>query len=135
MDKDEVGTLLCDKGLRLTRQRVDLARRLFSGVARHVCAEQLYAEALSVGTPMSLATIYNTLHQFTKVGLLRPIGVETSKVYFDTDTSDHHHLFIQDEDTLLDIPEGSVMVNGLPSVPEGMELLSIDIIVRVKRTG
>src|SRR5262249_2731190 len=58
-------------GLRPTRQRLCLARLLFEPGDRHVTAEQLHSEANAARVEVSLATVYNTLHQFTEAGLLR----------------------------------------------------------------
>src|SRR5690606_6602030 len=78
-------------GLRPARQRVALAELLFAGPHRHVSAEQLHAEANQASVNVSLATIYNSLHQFREAGLLREVAVDAARSYFDTDTSDHHH--------------------------------------------
>src|SRR5262245_10917748 len=80
-------------GLRPTRQRLALARLLIESGDRHVTAEQLHGEAVEAGIQVSLATVYNTLHQFTEVGLLREVVVEPSRSYFDTNTTEHHHFF------------------------------------------
>src|SRR3974390_2435183 len=100
----DVKTMLRDVGLRPTRQRMALGWMLFGKGDRHVTAEILYEEALSAKVPVSLATIYNTLHQFTDAGLLRQVAVDGSKTYFDTNVSDHHHFFIEGENDLVDIP-------------------------------
>ncbi|MEQ8935098.1 MAG: Fur family transcriptional regulator [Amphiplicatus sp.] len=80
-------------GLRPTRQRLALAKLLFDGRDRHLTAEKLHVEAQAAAIPVSLATVYNTLHQVTDAGLLREIAVDASRSYFDTNTSDHHHFF------------------------------------------
>jgi Fur family transcriptional regulator, iron response regulator len=97
-------------GLRPTRQRMALGRILFGKGDRHVTAEILYEEALSAKVPVSLATIYNTLHQFTDAGLLRQVAVDGSKTYFDTNLSEHHHFFIEGENDLVDIPHSDVWI-------------------------
>src|ERR1700722_15326672 len=82
-------------GLRPTRQRIALARLLFDGGDRHITAEQLHGEALGAVIRVSLATVYNTLHQFTDAGLLREVVVEPGRSYFDSNTTDHHHFFCE----------------------------------------
>ena len=84
-------------GLRPTRQRVALGVLLFRDGDRHVTAEMLHDEAVRDQIPVSLATVYNTLHQFTEAGLLREVAIEGSKTYFDTNTSDHHHFYYEHE--------------------------------------
>ena len=119
-------------GLRPTRQRVALADLLFAKGNRHLTAEQLHEEAVVAGVPVSLATVYNTLHQFTEAGLLRILAIEGSKTYFDTNTSDHHHFFIEGENRVFDIPEAPVRVTNLPAPPDGLEIVNVDIVVRLR---
>jgi Fur family iron response transcriptional regulator len=118
--------------LRPTRQRLGLARLLFTKGGRHVTAERLHAEAVESGLRVSLATIYNTLHQFTAAGLLREIIVEAGRAYFDTNTHIHHHFFFEATGRLKDIPGGAVAVSGLPAPPRGTEIARIDVVVRVR---
>ncbi len=120
-------------GLRPTRQRIALAELLFAGEHRHVSAEQLHAEASGARVLVSLATIYNTLHQFQQAGLLREVAVDASRSYFDTDTSDHHHFYLEDEQRVIDIPTGAIVINGLPDAPSGMVVTHVDVVVRVRK--
>jgi Fur family transcriptional regulator, iron response regulator len=120
-------------GLRPTRQRMALGWILFAKGDRHVTAEMLYEEANRAKVPVSLATIYNTLHQFTEVGLLRQVAVDGSRAYFDTNNSMHHHFFIEDQNELLDIPASDVVVGNAPVPPEGYEIARIDVVVRLRR--
>jgi len=106
---------------------------LFGKGDRHLTAEMLYEEATRAKVPVSLATVYNTLHQFTEVGLLRQVAVDGSKSYFDTNASEHHHFFVEGEDALVDIPEAEVIVGKMPTAPEGYEIARIDVVVRLKR--
>ncbi len=119
-------------GLRPTRQRLALAGILFDGSDRHVSAEWLFDIAKQSGVDVSLATVYNTLHQFTSAGLLREITVDSTRTYFDTNVGDHHHMFLEHEDRVIDVPPHAVSVNRLPDIPEGMELVSVDVLVRVR---
>jgi len=129
---EDIMELLCDAGLRPTRQRLALARQLFTGADRHVTAEQLHSESLSQGNSVSLATVYNTLHQFTAAGLLRELVVDAGRSYFDTNVSAHHHLYFEDNGKLLDVSGEKVTICDLPALPEGAEVSRIDIIIRAK---
>ncbi|WP_193177935.1 iron response transcriptional regulator IrrA [Oricola nitratireducens] len=120
-------------GLRPTRQRVALAELLFAKGDRHLAAEDLHGEAVSSGVPVSLATVYNTLHQFTGAGMLRILAVEGTRTYFDTNTSDHHHFYIEDEGEVIDVPVSNLKVENLPEPPEGMEVANIDVVIRLRR--
>lgn len=119
-------------GLRPTRQRLALAELLFAKGDRHVTAEALHAEAVTANVPVSLATIYNALNQFTGAGLLREVAIEGQKTYFDTNTSSHHHFYVESEECLLDIPAGNLRVVGLPATPAGKKIDRIDVIVRLR---
>lgn len=121
-----------DAGLRPTRQRIALASLLFAKGDRHLSAEELHEEALVAGVPVSLATVYNTLHQFTDAGLLRILAVEGARTYFDTNTSDHHHFFVEGENRVYDIAPGPVRVENLPEPPPGMEIANVDIVIRLR---
>ena len=121
--------------LRPTRQRIALGWLLFGKGDRHVTAETLYEEAVAMKVPVSLATVYNTLHQFTEAGLLNEIAVDGSRTYFDTNITPHHHFLIEETNALVDIPEGEVAVHGLPQAPEGTEIARVDVIVRIKRSA
>jgi Fur family transcriptional regulator, iron response regulator len=120
-------------GLRPTRQRMALARLLFETSDRHVTAEQLHGEATAASIPVSLATVYNALHQFTAGGLLREVVVEPGRSYFDTNIDDHHHFFCESTGMLQDIPGAAVMVGQLPLPPAGTEISRVDVIIRVRR--
>jgi len=121
-------------GLRPTRQRVELASHLFTGPDRHVTAESLHDEVVGSGIKVSLATVYNTLHQFTAAGLLRQVVVDAARGYFDTNTGDHQHFFLEDEGTLIDIPGEVIRVAGVPTAPAGMAVDRVDVVVRVRRS-
>lgn len=129
----DVKAMLRQVGLRPTRQRMALGWILFRKGDRHLTAEMLYEEATQAKVPVSLATVYNSLHQFTEVGLLREVAVDGSKTYFDTNASDHHHFFVEGENALLDIPEAEVLVGRMPEPPPGYEVARIDVVVRLKR--
>ena len=129
----DVKAKLREVGLRPTRQRMSLGWILFGKGDRHVTAEMLYEEASKAKVPVSLATVYNTLHQFTDAGLLRQVAVDGSKTYFDTNNSQHHHFFVEGENALLDIPDSDVVVGKTPIAPEGYEIARIDVVVRLRR--
>jgi Fur family transcriptional regulator, iron response regulator len=119
-------------GLRPTRQRLLLARLLLENGERHVTAEQLHAEAAGAESQVSLATVYNTLHQFVDAGLLQQVVVEPGRSYFDTNTAEHHHFFCEQSGMLQDIAAEELTVRGIPLPPVGTEIERVDIIVRVR---
>jgi Fur family transcriptional regulator, iron response regulator len=118
--------------LRPTRQRLLLARLLLENGERHVTAEQLHAEAADTESQVSLATVYNTLHQFVDAGLLQQVVVEPGRSYFDTNTAEHHHFFCEKSGMLQDIAAGELTVRGIPLPPLGTEIERVDVIVRVR---
>ncbi|HEY6578891.1 MAG TPA: Fur family transcriptional regulator [Rhizomicrobium sp.] len=122
-------------GLRPTRQRRLLAELLFKHGDRHVTAELLHQEASETGCPVSLATIYNALHQFTAAGLLRQVVVESTRSYFDTNTNRHQHFYDEEQGELIDIAGDSIAVTGVPEPPEGMAVAQVDVVVRIRQAS
>ncbi|VAW18980.1 Iron-responsive regulator Irr [hydrothermal vent metagenome] len=127
----DIVDMLRGAGLRPTRQRVSLAALLFSQGDRHTTAENLYEEAHDAGVRISLATIYNALHQFTEAGLLRELAVDGTRTYFDTNTGDHQHFFIESEGEMIDIPAPSLKVTGIPDLPRGKRIDRVDVMIRL----
>ncbi|ENN84415.1 ferric uptake regulator, Fur family regulator [Rhizobium freirei PRF 81] len=128
-----IETRLRNVGLRPTRQRIALGDLLFAKGDRHLTVEELHEEAVAAGVPVSLATIYNTLHQFTEAGLIRVLAVESTKTYFDTNVSDHHHFFVEGHNEVLDIPVSNLAIGNLPEPPQGMEIAHVDVVIRLRR--
>lgn len=127
-------TWLDGAGLRPTRQRVALAALLVGdGQHRHVTAESLFAAVQKTGNSVSLATVYNTLKAFCDAGLLQEVMVDGSKSYFDTNTHDHPHFFWEDENRLTDAPADQLHISCLPDAPEGAEIASVDVVIRLRR--
>jgi Fur family transcriptional regulator, iron response regulator len=129
---DAIAGKLRDSGLRPTRQRLALAQVLFQHGDRHICAESLHREASAAGVGVSLATVYNTLNQFTGAGLLREVAIEGDRSYFDTNTSNHFHFFDEEKRELFDIGTDDLRITGLPQAPQGREISRVDVIVRLK---
>jgi Fur family iron response transcriptional regulator len=128
----DVRMMLREVGLRPTRQRLALGWLLFAKGGRHLTAEMLHEDALKARFPVSLATVYNTLNQFTEAGLLREVAVDGSKTYFDTDASDHHHFYVEGDGKLVDIPD-TLLLDKMPEPPEGYEVSRVDVVVRLRR--
>jgi Fur family transcriptional regulator, iron response regulator len=131
----DVSEILHSAGFRPTRQRIALWRLLFGKGERHLTAEMLYEEALAGHIQVSLATVYNTLNQFTTAGLLRQVSVDGTKNYFDTNVSAHQHFYIENTRELIDIPENSLASYHLSGVPIGYEISRVDMIVRLRRAS
>lgn len=131
----DVGITLRDAGLRLTRQRLELARLLFQDGDRHFTADALHEDATRNGIMISLATVYNTLQQFTSAGLLRRLAIDGQKTWYDTNMSEHHHFFCEDDNCIIDIADGQVSIGPLPKVPDGMAIARVEVVVRLKRCG
>lgn len=127
---------LATADLRPTRQRVTLAALLIGdGNHRHVTAESLFEAAKSQGEAVSLATVYNTLRAFCDVGLVQEVTVDGSKSYFDTNTHDHPHFYWEDDATLTDAPSDQLVISQVPTAPEGAEIASVDVVIRLRRTN
>ena len=133
-DADLAGQLQ-RRGLRPTRQRLALARLLFAKGPRHVSAEELFEEARAAGIPVSLATVYNTLHQFTRAGLLSEVVVGSGQSYFDTNTTSHYHWYDRTTGRIVDIPDDQIVFARLPAPPDGCIVERIDVVIRVRRSS
>lgn len=119
-------------GLRPTRQRIALAGLLFGGPDRHVSAEAIFEEAVSARVAVSLATVYNTLHQFTEAGLLRELAVSGAKSFFDTRTTPHHHFWNEIGGEMTDVAPETVDIARLPDPPPGMEIVGYEVMIRLR---
>jgi len=119
-------------GLRPTRQRVALAELLLSAGPRHLTAEMLFDEARQANVPVSLATVYNCLHQFTRAGMVREVVVDPGRSYFDTNVAEHHHFYHEDSGKLTDIPGETIALGHLPAAPDGMVIERAEVIIRLR---
>jgi Fur family iron response transcriptional regulator len=119
-------------GVRPTRQRVDLGRAIFAGGDWHFTAEMIYQETRAIRFAPTLGTIYNTLNEFARCGLLREIAIYDAKLWYDTKTGPHFHFYREDSEELSDIPDEWLPKIDIPA-PEGMQIAAIDVIVRVKK--
>ena len=128
------GAWLSRAGLRPTRQRMALAALLVGdGQNRHVTAESLHAASRTAGEKVSLATVYNTLRAFCDAGLMQEVTVDGSRSYFDTRVEDHPHFFWEDDARLTDAPADDLLIARLPQAPEGAEIASVDVVIRLRR--
>jgi len=124
---------LKEAGLRPTRQRLALARLLFADGHRHISAEELFQEARNADIQVSLATIYNTLHQFTDAGLLREVPVDSGQSYFDTNVDHHHHFFVPETGEVMDIDSDAIGLDSAPAPPDGYAVERVDVVVRLRK--
>ena len=122
-------------GLRPTRQRVALARRMLESGPRHMTAEELFQEVRAAGIQVSLATIYNTLHQFTAAGLITEVVVGSGQNYFDTNPTSHFHYFDKRTGEIIDVPEHAIQFTRLPEPPPGKVIDRIDVVVRIRNAN
>ena len=137
LNAEQIDRLSCKlraAGLRSTRPRLALAHLLFGAGNRHVTAESLHEESRKAGLSVSQATIYNTLNQFLSAGLLSEVIVDHARSYFDTNVTEHHHFFIEDETRLIDIPLNEVVLSTVPDAPEGYNLAGVDVVIRLDRS-
>jgi len=125
---------LRERGINPTSQRVEIARLLFSR-CEHLSAEDVYTMMNAHETKASKATVYNTLGLFAERGLVRELIVDPDRVYYDPNTTPHHHFYDVNTGRLTDIDASEVQISGLPSLPEGSEMEGLDVIVRLRSSG
>jgi Fur family transcriptional regulator, iron response regulator len=119
-------------GVRPTRQRIQLGCAIFGTGDRHFTAEMIYQETRSIRFAPTLGTIYNTLSEFARCGLLREIAIYDAKLWYDTKTGPHFHFYREDSEELWDVPDEWRPGLEIPA-PEGMRIVAIDVIVRLKK--
>ena len=131
---NQQGRALLEKyGLRATRQRLGLAKLLFSRGDRHITADALAAEAHAARMSASLATVYNVLNLFAEVGLVRGLSIEGTKTIFDTNISDHCHFFFEETGAISDIAADTMKFASEVEPPEGYEIVKVDVVMRLRR--
>ena len=128
---NSIKDILRNSSLRPTKQRVMIGELLFNGTDKHVTAESLYRELTASQQKISLATVYNTLHDFCNKKLLKKVTVDTEKVYFDTNTSPHHHFYSDNEKLLIDISKDKIKIQGLPKAPKGKKIKDVELIAHL----
>ena len=132
-NKSNTAIMLRARGLRPTRQRCDLVQLLFDGQNRHLSVEEVHDAAIAAGMEVSLATVYNALNCFTRIGLLREVVVAPGRVLYDTHVTPHHHFYLEDQGVLIDVPEHEVRFSSLPKPPKGTVVRSVEVILRVTK--
>jgi Fur family iron response transcriptional regulator len=117
-------------GVRCTRQRLLLAEILLEK-DQHLSADQVLTLARSRGRMVSKATVYNTLGLFARLGLVREVIVDPQRIFYDSNTGDHHHIYHEDDGSLADVNE--LRIEGLPELPAGTLVQGVEVIIRVRR--
>ena len=128
---NSIKDILRNSSLRPTKQRIMIGKLLFNDTDKHVTAESLYRELTDSKQKISLATVYNTLHDFCEKKLLKKVTIDTEKVYFDTNTSPHHHFYSDNEKLLIDISKDKIKIQGLPKAPKGKKIKDVELIAHL----
>jgi len=131
MTHADILTKLTSHSILPTPQRVDIASVLFAE-PQHLSAEVIMERLRSNEHGVSKATVYNTLGLFARTGLVREVFADPTRVFYDSNTSHHHHLFDVEHGTLTDLPADQVRLSALPALTEEQELAGVDIIIRVR---
>jgi len=130
----DTASLLKSRGILPTQQRLLIARALF-GRDQHVSADQVMSHVNDSRDRVSKATVYNTLGLFARKGLVREVIVDPSRVFYDTNTSDHHHFYNIDTGELRDIKSTDIQISSLPELPDGTTAEGVNVIIRVSNAG
>ena len=130
MERSEIVKLLQEHSITPTRQRIEIAAFLFQR-EQHLSAEKILAEVNSGNHRVSRATVYNTMGLFTSKGLLREVLIDRDRVFYDTNSTQHHHIYNVDTGELSDIENGMVNVTGVPELSDGVQVIGTDVIVKV----
>ena len=129
--KDAIPAVLKTHGIQATAQRVEIAAILLAE-KQHLSADQVLNRVCRAGAPVSKATVYNTLGLFAERGLARQVIVDSTKVFYDSNTEPHYHFYNVDDGTLTDVMADLVPIEQLPSAPEGTFADGVDIVIRIR---
>lgn len=129
--REHVVEILRGHGITPTHQRIEIAHALFSR-CEHLSADRILAIVNDRASETSKATVYNTLNLFVQRQLVREVIVDPDRVFYDPNTTPHHHFYNVDSGKLTDIDEAAVRVSGLPDLPRGMTVAGVDVIVRIR---
>lgn len=129
--RPEIISRLQDLGINPTRQRISIAMLMLSE-HQHLSADQVLARVREQGANVSKATVYNTLSLFAAKGLIREVIVDPARVFYDSNTDYHHHLYNVDTGALSDIPAEQFDMPQLPHLPAGTVADGVDVIIRVR---
>ena len=129
---ENIKEILRSKSLKLTKQRLLVASYLFDGDNKHFTAEDLFKKLNKSKTKISLATVYNILHEFYKKKLINKLTINSEKIYFDTNMSSHHHFYNKEDEMLVDV-SNNLKINGLPNPPKGKKIEKIEVLVHLKK--
>ena len=132
MRHEDAAVLLRERGINPTVQRIEIASVLLAR-PQHLCADELQQALVRTGTPVSKATVYNTLGLFARKGLVRELFVDSGKVLYDSNTACHDHIYDLDTGVLTDIEPGTIAPGALPALPAGTRVEGVDVIIRVSR--
>lgn len=133
LSRPEMISLLQEHGVSPTVQRIEIAQMLFAK-PQHITAEEVLEAVNQEKNLVSKATVYNTLGLFARSGLIREVFVDPTKVVYDSNTAPHQHFYDIDNGKLIDIPVSELQFSGMPTLPEGMEMDSIDVVVKIRKT-
>ena len=129
--RSEISTVLRDHGISVTPQRLEIATIMLE-TEHHLSAEQVLVRLRAADTTVSKATVYNTLGLFAECGLVREVIVDSTKVFYDSNTAEHHHFYNIDDGTLVDFPSEVKVLAQLPPAPDGTKTDRVDIVIRVR---
>jgi Fur family iron response transcriptional regulator len=131
----ELITMLQEHDIKSTQQRLQIAGVLFAK-PQHLSADQVLGQVNKLaGVYVSKATVYNTLGLFTRKGLIREVIINSTKVFYDSTTHPHHHIYNVDTGMLMDLDADEININGLPTPPAGTRIDGVDVVVRVRPTA
>ena len=130
LERSDVVSMLQHFKISPTRQRVEIAEFLFKR-PQHLSAEKILDGVISEGNRVSRATVYNTMGLFANKGVVREILIDRERVFYDSNTDIHQHLYNVDTGELTDVYDAEVDMVSEPELPEGLRIVDTDIVFKV----
>ena len=133
LEQDAVISLLREHNITPTRQRLEIAQFLFQK-QQHLSAEHILESVNKLGHHVSRATVYNTMGLFTKKGLVREVLIDRERVFYDSNSQPHHHIYNMDTGELKDV-EGNadLEILNLPELPAGLRVVGTEVVIKVSQ--
>lgn len=130
--KPEIDSLLQECGWRQTKQRIILLKSIFDGKDKHFSINQINETLKDNRSYFSLTTLYENLNTLVDKGFLKQITVDKQSFY-DTNTTNHVHVFNQEENRIYDYKDYKELHQDLP-IPACLALLEeYSLVINIKK--
>ena len=130
MQHDDVIAMLQQHKISPTRQRVEIAEFIFKQ-PQHLSAEVILEGVIEAGNRVSRATVYNTMGLFARKGVVNEVLIDRERVFYDSNTDVHQHIYNIDTGELTDVYDTAVTVTSDTIVDDGLKIVETNVVFKV----